>query len=291
MNIDELRELSIENLTLLGKGTLGEVYALDDSKVVKVFKEGYDSEKIEDEYKRTLNAYEHKIPCPKVYEMVRVNGGLGIVMERLNAATMMDPVRLAAGEKDYDKLDFLMDEFVIRAKRIHDIKTHDRDFPNMRDHYIEITEDVLSKKLSKEGLDRIKELLQMIPDRDSFLHGDLNFSNVIYTGEQDDFRLIDVAAASAGDPILDINILPALHYLGQFNKLVYEVFNMDADTLYYVCEGVCRRYYKDLDPERYEKVRKLYYNSGALRLLIKLYEDGMLEAMPCQLVEKISEFI
>ena len=291
MELDAVRCLSVDGLTQLGKGTLGVVYALGDDRVVKVFQEGYDPAKIVEEYHNTKNAWEAKVPCPRVYELVRTGNCLGIIMERLEPETMLAPVKAAAAAGNFKELGFLLDEFVRRAKQIHGIRVGEGVLPDMKEHYRKVTEEALSGKLSQGRIVRIKEIIEEIPEGDTFVHGDLNFSNVIYGKDTEDFRLIDVGGAATGDPLLDINILPALYYLGKINKLVYEIFSMDDVLLYRVCEGVCRRYYDALAPEEYARMRRLYYRSGALRLLIKLHEDGMLGSMPPEWVEKLAGFM
>ena len=291
MDWDKLKNISIEGLELLGKGTIGRVYALDGDRVLKVFAEGYNEEKILEEYNNTKNAYEHGVPCPRVYEMARAGSCLAIIMERVEAKTMMEPFREAAGIKDFDRIDFLLDEFAGNAKKIHGIRIEKGMLPDIKEHYLRIIDEVLTEKLSDKRIGLMRKLIGSVKEGDTFIHGDLNFSNVVYEKAAKELRLIDVGAASVGDPIFDLNILPALYFLGRINPLVYELFNADPDTLYYTCEGVLKRYYSELPGKEYDEMRSLYYRSGAVRLLIKLHEDNMLRDMPPAWAEKLSEFM
>jgi len=70
-------------MRVLGKGNTAEVIEQDNSKVCKLFYEGYPHSAIEREYNNARLMQTTDIPMPEVYEIANVGARAGIIYGRL----------------------------------------------------------------------------------------------------------------------------------------------------------------------------------------------------------------
>ena len=80
-----LRELSIDGLEMIGQGTCGKVYRMDDETIVKVFNEGFDMSKIESERENSQKSFINGIDTAISYDVVKVGNQVGVVYENMAA--------------------------------------------------------------------------------------------------------------------------------------------------------------------------------------------------------------
>lgn len=107
------RRLSVEGCEIIGKGTFGTVYRLDDDTVVKVFADGEASlPMIEWEKERARAAFLLGIPTAIPFDIVQVGDQYGAVYEMIRARNCIDLVR-----EDPASLDWLIPKFAELIKR------------------------------------------------------------------------------------------------------------------------------------------------------------------------------
>nr|MCR4745846.1 hypothetical protein [Lachnospiraceae bacterium] len=78
------------------------------------------------------------------------------------------------------------------------------DFPNIKDNY-KIWFEQLESKISAPNIEKIKALIDNIPDKNTYLHGNLNLTNIAVVN--DELYLLDMAGSSYGHAIFDLQVL------------------------------------------------------------------------------------
>lgn len=187
-----MRKISADNLTLLGKGTSGDVYKLDDENILKVYKENWNFEEVEKERANSQAAFLDGIDTAIAYDVVKVGECFGIVYEMINADTL-EKVILS----DIDHIEDYARRLCEFVKKQHSIETN---FEDVRKKIIFTAEKV--PYYSAEEFKQVKELLEAVPDCKNFCHGDINLANVLVQNGQ--LVLIDMGKVSTGHPIFDI---------------------------------------------------------------------------------------
>lgn len=99
-------------MRVLGKGNTAEVIEQDNSKVCKLFFEGYPHSAIEREYNNARLMQTTNIPMPEIYEIVNVGARAGIIYGRLHGQSMLEKLL-----QDED-VNFLFNQIVDLHKKI-----------------------------------------------------------------------------------------------------------------------------------------------------------------------------
>lgn len=190
-----LRELSIDGLEMIGQGTCGKVYRMDDETIVKVFNEGFDMGKIESERENSQKSFINGIDTAISYDVVKVGNQVGVVYEMLNADTFR-----SAMKKDQDRIEYYIGIYAEFLKGMHNTHFQPGALMPVKPRwygsigYIPV--------FSDDEKEKVKQMLGAVEDRDTFVHGDYNIGNVMY--QNDKAILIDMADASVGHPIFDL---------------------------------------------------------------------------------------
>jgi hypothetical protein len=89
---DIIMEINIQNLNKIASGYTADVFMLDDTKVLKLFFEGWDVNYIKNEYQVDCLIQSYSIKSPKPYKMVTVGNRTGIIFQKLQNVTMKDKI-------------------------------------------------------------------------------------------------------------------------------------------------------------------------------------------------------
>lgn len=193
------RSVSADGCVMLGKGACGTVYKLDDETIVKVFVDGYELEKIEKERDNSRNAFTHGVDTAIPFDIVKVGDNYGLIYEIINADTLKNVML-----KERDKLEYYIGIYADYVRNMHGV-SFDRDcYPDMKKVWakkITAPEGVLTE----EEKTAAKKLVERIPDRKNFNHGDMNLGNLM--AENGKAVLIDLEDAVLGHPIFDVSFI------------------------------------------------------------------------------------
>lgn len=193
------RSVSADGCVMLGKGACGTVYKLDDETIVKVFVDGYELEKIEKERDNSRNAFTHGVDTAIPFDIVKVGDNYGLIYEIINADTLKNVML-----KERDKLEYYIGIYADYVRNMHGV-SFDRDcYPDMKKVWAEkiaAPEGVLTE----EEKTAAQKLIEMIPDRKNFNHGDMNLGNLM--AENGKAVLIDLEDAVLGHPIFDVSFI------------------------------------------------------------------------------------
>lgn len=271
----KLRNVSVEGLELLGVGTTGIVYKLDEDKVIKVFNEGYSFEKVSDEQEKTRIVLLSGVPCAVPYDIVKVNDQYALIFELVAAKTLSKDIRDANINNDKEAMKSVITTLSQYAKMIHSITLPQGSLPSIKKVYMDFIKELSEKYMSKEDADYAFNVVNGIEDSNNYIHGDLNFANVVKC--EGEMMLIDVVDSALGNGIFDINIYVGLYYLGQINNDVYKRMELSEENAKLLMEEIFNLYYEDFDSETKKQRYKEYIASGIIRLFMKLKEDGFLD--------------
>ena len=191
------RQISVEGLTEIGHGQNGHVYRMDADTIVKVFRPGIDFSMVQNEITRSKTAFLHGIPTAISYDVVKVGDCFGVVYEMLNAKDLAycmkeDPAHL----EDYIRL------FASAVRQMHTMEVSPAQFTPCRTVTLGALPYTKGRIFNDVEYEKIKAILENIPDRTTFIHGDCHAGNVMLQGN--DLMLIDLSCAGSGHPIFDL---------------------------------------------------------------------------------------
>ena len=196
----KLKEISVDGLEMIGAGGYGSVYRIDDETIVKVYNEGVSRSFVEGERQSSQDAFKFGIPTAISFNTVKVGNQYGVIYELFNAKTMAQLI-----SEDPSRLQELGVKMALKLKELHQIEVPDGiGFSDRKDIFREFISR-LAGALNEEEIAKIKALIESIPDRKSFLHGDYNSKNIML--QDDEILLIDLGDAAYGHPVFDVTML------------------------------------------------------------------------------------
>lgn len=199
----KMRQISVENLQKIGQGSTGSVYKLDDENILKVYYENWTLENVKNERENSQQAFLSGLDTAIAYDVVKVGKSYGIVYEMLNADTL-EKVILANPEQT----EIYAKKFVEFVKKQHGIEF---DGISSKQERIKLSKKI--KYISDKTHEIIFEILETVPERKNFSHGDLNLSNIVIQDEN--FLMIDMGEISCGHPIFDISWIYFMYVIRQ----------------------------------------------------------------------------
>ncbi len=226
----KLRDFSMKQREFLTDSVNGKIYALDDDNMLKVFRSGVPSEEVYQEREYAHAAMVSGIPTAIPFDVVTVGDGFGIVYEAID---MVSVASLVTAEPD--TLEERADQFAAFLRELHQTPVKDSGLPNIKDRYRQWL-DVASPRLERETQKKIMALVESIPEKDTYVHGEINLSNVmLHRGE---LFVMDAAGSAYGHPIFDLQgIYAALIKIEQERPLY-------CSTYFGVSGSNCKRFWE-----------------------------------------------
>ena len=194
-----LRQISIEGCEKIGAGGNGDIYRLDDETIVKVYKGIMNSpEKIASNRKLSKTVFTHGIPSVIPFDMVKVGENYGLIYERFSGGSLAN--YLSTHPEEIEAYGVKIAELL---KILHQTEFDKGELQDARKPYFDDTE-YLRKTgwYSNEEADRLIELIEGIPERNTFIHQDFHPGNIMLMDGE--LMLIDVDDSGIGHPMLDL---------------------------------------------------------------------------------------
>ena len=196
--MNNLREITLQDWELFGGGATSDTYyhKSDDTLMLKVFIPTVDQTMPIREFDLTDKVYKLGVKTPRVYEMVKVDGRIGIIFQRIknkvSCARMMGdhPELIPEVTKDY----------VREVKILHSTPCDTKAFKSKKDTIRELIKN--AKTINEEQKERLSKALDRVPDVNTCLHCDLQMGNLIKANGE--YYWIDLGDFSYGDPLFDI---------------------------------------------------------------------------------------
>ncbi len=193
-----LRHVSVENCERIGAGACGEVFRLDDETIVKLYFPRIKNEEIEQEKALAKKAFVMGVPTAISYDIVDVDGRIGVIYELINSKTITELIR-----EDEDNLEEYVNMHADMCRHIHSIEAKEGELPFFKDLNRADIPNVSG--ISEEEREYLYEFIDMVPDRLTCVHGDINPNNIMV--QNGECCLIDMGEFSTGTAMFDISRL------------------------------------------------------------------------------------
>ena len=190
------RRLSVDGCEVIGQGSNGKVYRLDQDTIIKVYYNPDSLPDIQRERELAHKAFVLGIPTAIPYDVVKVGDSYGSVFEMLNATTFSKLI-----SADPSRMDDYVGMYVDLLKTIHATHVAPGDMPCMKDVVIGWV-DFLKAYLPEDEGSKLCALVRAVPERDTMLHGDYHTNNLMMQG--DEVLLIDMDTLCVGHPVFEL---------------------------------------------------------------------------------------
>ena len=254
MNISKaLRVVDISKAEVIGDGFFSTVYRLDKDTIVKVFNRTSDPNQIERELRLAKEAFVLGVPTAISFDIVKAGDKLGVIFEMLDCMSLKAAILSHPGKyEDY------LEKYANLLKKINSTECLNPAIPDVKKYYSEKLEKIKPNLEDKYYL-KVKKLLESIPERKTFVHGDCHFKNIMV--QKDELILIDMDTLSVGHPIFELAALYAPYCA--FNEddpgnseRFFGINDEEATKLY---NSLLNLYFGKDDPVIKDKIKLLAY--------------------------------
>lgn len=248
-----LRKIDLKGAEVIGDGFFSTVYRLNKDTIVKVFNRVSDSDQIERELRLAKEAFVLGVPTAISFDVVKVDDKMGVCFEMLDCMSLKTALLTQKG-----KYQEYLEKYAALLKKINTTECFNPLIPSVKEKYLRKVE-TIKPFLEEKYYLKAKALVEAIPDRKTFVHGDCHFKNIMVQGE--DLLLIDMDTLSVGHPIFELSAIYA----------PYCAFNEDdpgnSERFFGISDEQGRKLYNDTlnlyfgkdDPVIKDKIRLLSY--------------------------------
>ena len=188
--------ISLDDCEFIAKGANGAVYRYDNETIVKQYFNRDALPEIMQERENSRRAFILGVNTAIPYGIVRIGDGYGSLTELLNATSVTKLIR--ANKEDLSQS---VAYYVDTVKELHTIEAQDGNLPDFKKWVLEWV-DFLEKYLDAPHAQKMRTLVEGIPDSNFVIHGDYHTNNVmIQNGEP---VLIDMDTLAVGHPVLEL---------------------------------------------------------------------------------------
>lgn len=202
---DNLRKITSADLTVIGKGRTATVLSFGDDKILKLLRPSIPFMIVRQEMILTQVAHAAGLYVPDAYEIVRSGASYGIVMDKLGVEDLEKVLR-----KSPEIRKELIYRFTDAVKLLHKTIIQDERIPDIRSVSISLTDQLEESLFSIEDKNYLKKIFEMIPDAETFVHGDCHPGNAIESNDR--IYFIDMTLSGKGHPVFD-HICMYSHYV------------------------------------------------------------------------------
>ena len=211
--------ISLNDYVLSGGGANGESYdhKSDPSVMLKLYFPGKIQQPL-DEMMLSRKVFDMGIPTPEPGEyVVTEDGRYGIRFHRILGKKSF---ARATGDEP-EKVEEFASTFARMCLKLHSTKVDTSQFENVKDRYYRLLRDNPFFTVSEKA--RIERFIADVPDEDTAIHGDLQYGNAIFAGDQRYF--IDLGDFCYGNHLFDIGMVYLCTCLSDEN-FISETFHM-----------------------------------------------------------------
>ena len=258
-------QISLDDYVLNGGGFNGESYIhkTDPSVMLKLYFPGKIQQPL-DEMILAKKVYDLGIPTPEPGEyVVTEDGRYGIRFKRIVGKTSYSR---AVGDNP-EEVGKYAEEFAGMCLQLHSIHVNINEFENVKDRYLRLLKE--NPFFTAEEKEKLARFIIGVPDEDTAVHGDLQYSNAIFSGDKRYF--IDVGDFCYGNHLFDLGMVYLCCYVSG-DDFVRETFHMEKAT--------ARKFWDSFVPEYFgpqmslEEAEKLVAEQSPVPLEI-VFETGL----------------
>ena len=215
--------ISLDDYILTGGGANGESYdhKTNPAIMLKLYFPGKTQQAL-DEVKQARKVFDLGIPTPEPGELVVTDDGrYGILFHRIPGKVSYSR---ATGDHP-EKLRQYAEEFAEMCLLLHSIHVDTTQFENIKDRYHWLLAE--NPFFTADEKTRLGRFIDSVPDTDTAIHGDLQFSNVVFVGDKRYF--IDLGDFCYGNPLFDLGMVYLSTNLSD-EAFIQETFHMERAT-------------------------------------------------------------
>lgn len=191
-----LRKIDLTGAEIIGDGFFSTVYRLNKDTIVKVFNRTSDPEQIERELRLAKEAFVLGVPTAISFDVVKVGDKMGVCFEMLDCMSLK--TALLTEKSKYNEY---LEKYAALLKKINTTECFNPMIPDIKERSLKKVE-TIKPYLEERYYLKAKALMESIPERKTFVHGDCHFKNIMVQG--DDLLLIDMDTLSVGHPIFEL---------------------------------------------------------------------------------------
>ena len=232
----EAIKISLDDYILSGGGFNGESYdhKTDPSIMLKLYFPGKTQQPL-DEMILARKVYESGIPTPEPGEyVVTEDGRYGIRFRRIVGKLSYSR---AAGDHPENVKQYA-EEFAQMCLQLHSTHVDTTQFENIKDRYCRLLAE--NPFFTSEEKEKLSKFIAEVPDTDTAIHGDLQFSNAIFVGDKRYF--IDLGDFCYGHPNFDVAMMYLCCILDG-EAYLQEIFHMSKATAVRFWEAFAQVYF------------------------------------------------
>lgn len=229
-------KIKLDDYVLFGGGANGESYdhKTDPTVMLKLYHPGIIQQPL-DEIRLARKVYDMGIPTPEPGDLVITDDGrYGIRFKRITGKKSYS--RATADEPE--KVEQFAAEFADMCKQLHSTHVDTAQFENVKDRYYRLLEE--NPFFTANEKDNISRFIADVPDEDTAIHGDLQFSNVIFAGQKRYF--IDLGDFCWGNHLFDLGMVYLCCNLSR-EEFIEETFHMPKSLAIRFWEYFAREYF------------------------------------------------
>lgn len=257
-----LRRMSIEGAELIGKGGNGAVYRLDKETIVKVyFGISNPVKKIEQDRQISRQVFIHGINTAIPYDMVQVGEDYGVVFEMIDALTLGQFL-----SQNPEKMEEYVHRMTELLKQMHSTEFNEDELPDARNllyHRLNLCAE--SPYFTQEEIHIMRDLIDRIPKRNTFVHGDFHPGNIMV--KDDELILIDVGDSGLGHPVNDLVGMYLLYIIAAKSGSSERYCGMNAEMLSKMWPLFLGEYFGARDGEQIGKITQAIGGLAQLKLM------------------------
>ena len=212
--LNSLREVSLEGLRMIGKGSCGTVYELDSERAIKVYDAHPENpERAGAEARISMEAYDRGVPTIRCWETVRCGSFAATIYDKATGESGEDILKTHP-----ERAEELAVLFASLGRQLHHTEAPAEIFAEARNKLgLGMAPQLLGAWLTEKQIRQWVELILAIPDPGTMVHTDYHLGNVMFRDKQ--MVLIDVGAISHGHPMIDLVSMYLAAFEPQLSKV------------------------------------------------------------------------
>ena len=245
----------------IARGSNGEIYAIEDDTIVKMFTDKTSLEEIEEEWANARTAVSLGIPSVICFAVVNDGTRNGIMFEKLQTKTLDRLIY-----SDYGNFDRYGDMFAELFYTIHQTRDLKKGLSSVIKQQLSYVE--RAHYLSESEREQLKNFLLAVPETDTVIHGDFHPRNIgMADGE---LIAMDMAEIGYGHPVFDfVSTYYDLVFSGKtFPSVTSYFFGLEIPDLRRLWDRMLQWYFKGLSREDADWINEMLDDLVGLRTIL-----------------------
>lgn len=265
------RVLSVAGCEVIGRGSNGTVYRIDQDTVVKVYRGADCLPDVQRERERARKAFVLGIPTAIPYDVVRVGDRYGSVFELLDSKSFSKLITAHP-----EQMDHYVGLYVDLMERMHTTHVRPGELPDMKETFLGRVAFLRDYLPAGQG-EKLVRLVEGVPRRDTMLHGDFHTNNMVMRGNE--VLLLDMETLCVGHPIFELgSMYLGFVAFGELDRRATQTFlKLPYETAGRFWKKALARYLNTEDPARLRAVEEKAMVLGYARLLRRTIRRGGLD--------------